>query len=216
MLLSRISRLGLIASAIFLAGCVAEGGPDYRPPVRPAPSQPQMCPMIYAPVCGERGHSRKTFGNACQARADGYRIVGNGQCSSRPGADAGWGGDDRAVRHIRATDLDVQAPVRALENICRFAHVAVTTGRHSQIVVKQNVRVTALPTAASVVRARFDLIGSDRRSNHLFYVHLARKLFHIFGMRSKHWVLLDVLGLPPRSASLAGATLLRAVSAGSS
>lgn len=92
MLLSRISRLGLIASAIFLAGCVAEGGPDYRPPVRPAPSQPQMCPMIYAPVCGERGHSRKTFGNACQARADGYRIVGNGQCSSRPGADAGWGG----------------------------------------------------------------------------------------------------------------------------
>lgn len=91
MLLNKISRLSVLAGVMFLAGCVAEGGPDYRPPVRPGPSQPQMCPMIYAPVCGERGSSRKTFGNACQARADGYRIVGNGQCSSRPGS--GWGGD---------------------------------------------------------------------------------------------------------------------------
>lgn len=40
---------------------------DYRPPVRPGPSQPQMCPMIYAPVCATRGSSRKTFGNSCQA-----------------------------------------------------------------------------------------------------------------------------------------------------
>ena len=91
MLLNKISRLSVLAGVMFLAGCVAEGGPDYRPPVRPGPSQPQMCPMIYAPVCGERGSSRKTFGNACQARADGYGIVGNGQGSSRPGS--GWGGD---------------------------------------------------------------------------------------------------------------------------
>jgi len=97
MLFSKVSGLGLIAGAMFLAGCVAEGGPNHRPPVGPGPSQPQMCPMIYAPVCGERGNSRKTFGNACQARADGYRIVGNGQCSSRPGQGsgpgAGWGGE---------------------------------------------------------------------------------------------------------------------------
>lgn len=95
MLLNKISRLSVLAGVMFLAGCVAEGGPDYRPPVRPGPSQPQMCPMIYAPVCGERGSSRKTFGNACQARADGYRIVGNGQCRSRPvtGPGSGWGGE---------------------------------------------------------------------------------------------------------------------------
>ena len=94
MFFRKISHLGLIAGAVFLAGCVAEGGPDYRPPVRPVQSQPQMCPMIYAPVCGERGQSRKTFGNACQARADGYRIVGNGECSSRPVTrpGSGWGG----------------------------------------------------------------------------------------------------------------------------
>ncbi|MBC2886014.1 protease inhibitor [Ochrobactrum sp. CM-21-5] len=89
--LHKFSRLGLFLGILLLAGCVAEGGPDYRPPVRPGPSQPQMCPMIYAPVCGERRNSRKTFGNACQARADGYRIISNGQCGSRPGS--GWGGE---------------------------------------------------------------------------------------------------------------------------
>ena len=95
MLLNKISRLSVLAGVMFLAGCVAEGGPDYRPPVRPAPTQPQMCPMNYAPVCGQRGSSRQTFGNACQARADGYRIVSNGQCNSRPvtGPGSGWAGE---------------------------------------------------------------------------------------------------------------------------
>ncbi|MBV2143997.1 protease inhibitor [Falsochrobactrum sp. TDYN1] len=92
MLLQKISRLGVLAGAVFLAGCVAEGGPDYRPPMRPGPSQPQMCPMIYAPVCGERRGERKTLSSSCVARAEGYRVVSNGRCtSSRPGG--GWGGE---------------------------------------------------------------------------------------------------------------------------
>jgi len=61
----RFRQLAVLAGALLLAGCVAEGGPDYRPPIRPGPSQPQMCPMIYAPVCATRGSSRKTFGNIC-------------------------------------------------------------------------------------------------------------------------------------------------------
>ncbi|MBB5702586.1 hypothetical protein FHS76_002470 [Ochrobactrum daejeonense] len=88
--LHSLIRWSVVAGALVLAGCVAEGGSGYRPPVKPGPSQPQMCPMIYAPVCAERGGSRKTFGNSCQARADGYRVVSNGQCGSRPGS--GWGG----------------------------------------------------------------------------------------------------------------------------
>ena len=85
-----LMRLGALAGALLLAGCVAEGGGNYRPPLRPGPSQPQICPMNYAPVCAQRGSSRKTFSNSCQARAGGYRVVSNGRCESRPGA--GWGG----------------------------------------------------------------------------------------------------------------------------
>ncbi len=123
MLLNRISRLSLLAGALFLAGCVPEGGPDYRPPVRPGPSQPQMCPMIYAPVCGERGSSRKTFGNACQARADGYRIVGNGQCTSRPGPVRAGEESGQDARRIKAIDRVVRGRVLvpARGNICQFA-----------------------------------------------------------------------------------------------
>ncbi|KAB2659544.1 protease inhibitor [Brucella tritici] len=87
----QLRQLAVLAGALLLAGCVAEGGGmDHRPPMRPGPSQPQICPMNYAPVCATRGSSRKTFGNSCQARAEGYRIIANGQCSSRPGP--GWGG----------------------------------------------------------------------------------------------------------------------------
>lgn len=93
--MSFYKKLGLLAGMVFMAGCVAEAGPDHRPPmrpgpVRPEPARPQMCPMIYAPVCGERDGSRRTFGNACQAGAGGYHIVSRGECGQRPGA--GWGG----------------------------------------------------------------------------------------------------------------------------
>ncbi len=87
----RFRKLSVLAGLLLLAGCVAEGGVDHRPPLRPGPSQPpRICPMNYAPVCAQRGSSRQTFSNSCQARAEGYRVISNGRCSSRPGP--GWGG----------------------------------------------------------------------------------------------------------------------------
>ena len=57
------------------------------------------------------------------------------------------------VLHIRATGRGVQVQGLAQGNICRFARVVVVTGRHSQIAVKQNVRVIALPAVVSAGNA---------------------------------------------------------------
>ncbi|RFC67514.1 MULTISPECIES: Kazal-type serine protease inhibitor domain-containing protein [Mesorhizobium] len=54
--------------------------PPMRPPrPRPEPA-PAMCPMIYAPVCAGRGGMARTFGNECQARAQGFRVLQAGPC----------------------------------------------------------------------------------------------------------------------------------------
>lgn len=47
-------------------------GPDRR-------SQ-QACTMEYRPVCAANAGRLRTFGNACQANAEGWRIVRQGQC----------------------------------------------------------------------------------------------------------------------------------------
>jgi len=83
-------RIGALMALflVVLSSCtvvVDEPGP------RPQPSYPQMCTMEYDPVCARRGDNRRTFANACQARADGYRIIGRGECRpERPDF-----GDDR-------------------------------------------------------------------------------------------------------------------------
>ncbi|MEK1868796.1 MAG: Kazal-type serine protease inhibitor, partial [Ensifer adhaerens] len=50
--------------------------PDYRPPDR----EPQACTMEYNPVCGQRGRRTQTFSNACQARSEGFQVIGRGEC----------------------------------------------------------------------------------------------------------------------------------------
>ncbi|WP_018426864.1 Kazal-type serine protease inhibitor domain-containing protein [Hoeflea sp. 108] len=58
-----------------LTACVPQSpGPG------PGPSRPQACTFEYAPVCGQRGDRTRTFSNACMARADGFRVIHNGQC----------------------------------------------------------------------------------------------------------------------------------------
>lgn len=74
-------RIAILLAAGTLAACqveVSEGGPDYRP-------RPQVCTMEYSPVCGERRGRLQTFPNACEARSNGFGIVGRGECRpSRP------------------------------------------------------------------------------------------------------------------------------------
>lgn len=82
-----------IVALIMVAGCTVsaeDGGPNYQNPDRP-----QFCTREYAPVCGVRASMRQTFGNACEARSMGYRIIGRGECNSqsRPGGGSGVSAD---------------------------------------------------------------------------------------------------------------------------
>ena len=74
-------RIAILLAAGTLAACqvdVSEGGPDYRP-------RPQVCTMEYNPVCGDRRGRLQTFPNACEARSNGFDVVGRGECRpSRP------------------------------------------------------------------------------------------------------------------------------------
>ncbi|MDW5313390.1 Kazal-type serine protease inhibitor domain-containing protein [Rhizobium sp. PL01] len=76
----RIAAFAALSLGALTACTVVVDEPGGRPYPRPEPSNPQMCTMQYDPVCGERGNNRRTFSNACQARADGYRITGRGEC----------------------------------------------------------------------------------------------------------------------------------------
>lgn len=46
----------------------------------PGPDRPRVCTREYAPVCARRGRDVRTFGNACEARAADYRVIGSGRC----------------------------------------------------------------------------------------------------------------------------------------
>lgn len=84
MLKSIITRFSLFAlAAVVLASCtvVVDQPPQPRPP-RPGPI---ACTQEYAPVCGRLGSDTRTFGNACEARAEGYRILYPGECRRAEG-----------------------------------------------------------------------------------------------------------------------------------
>lgn len=65
-------------AAVILSSCtvVVDEGPRPLPP-RPGP---MICTQEYDPVCARDGGDRRTFGNACEARAAGYRITRRGEC----------------------------------------------------------------------------------------------------------------------------------------
>lgn len=64
----------LAAFGVVLSACTVEV--DAPPPGSP----PTVCPRIYAPVCAAGFGERRTFPNACEARADGYRVIRDGEC----------------------------------------------------------------------------------------------------------------------------------------
>ena len=77
MKLSALSAIGFVI--VFLTtGCVE----DMPRPERPRPERPMACTQEYAPVCAVKRGKRKTFSNACMARAERYTVVSGQACNS--------------------------------------------------------------------------------------------------------------------------------------
>lgn len=67
---------GLAGILTILAACTVVV--DEPGPLPPSPGG--ICTREYAPVCGQRGGDRQTFGNSCVARSEGYRVIYGGAC----------------------------------------------------------------------------------------------------------------------------------------
>jgi hypothetical protein len=80
------ARTAVLMLALLATSCTATVYEvDTRPPLRPGPPPPdRFCTREYAPVCGRRGGSQRTFANDCEADVAGYRIAYDGQCRFGP------------------------------------------------------------------------------------------------------------------------------------
>lgn len=81
----RHARIIAVLALAVLTGCTVDVAPGPGPRPQPLPRPPQACTMEYMPVCGVRGRRQETFANACTARANGFDVIGRGECRpSRP------------------------------------------------------------------------------------------------------------------------------------
>ncbi len=99
---AKIAAAMAVVATVLAACVVVEDGP--RPGPRPMPPRGEggMCTREYVPVCGQRGDDRRTFGNSCMARAEGYRIIDQGEC--RRGGGGGGGGWNRPPQQACTMD----------------------------------------------------------------------------------------------------------------
>ena len=75
-----IARHGaLVFAAVVLASCVVVEEESRPLPPRPGP----VCTQQFDPVCARRGAQTRTMGNACVARAEGFRVLYQGECRSQ-------------------------------------------------------------------------------------------------------------------------------------
>jgi hypothetical protein len=71
-------RLGLAAAVVSgLVLCATPASAQFLFGKQP------ICTQQYQPVCATRGGMTRTYGNACMARAEGARIIAQGECRRR-------------------------------------------------------------------------------------------------------------------------------------
>ncbi|KGE01085.1 hypothetical protein JL39_08070 [Rhizobium sp. YS-1r] len=153
-------RLALFLLIPMLSGCV-EGGPGpggYYPPQRPPrpEPQPQMCTMEYRPVCGERGGRFETFGNACQARGRGFRIVSSGECRRQPGPLPPPGRPDRPDR----PDWNQPGRPDRPDRPGRPEQSGFCTREYRPVCGQRGSRTQTFPNACEAANAGFSVVAS--------------------------------------------------------
>ncbi len=65
-----------LGAALVVGGCTNME----KMPKPEAGTKPVACTMEYAPVCAVKGKERRTFSNACMAKAEGFSVDRAGTC----------------------------------------------------------------------------------------------------------------------------------------
>ena len=78
----QIMKIETIGYAAIIAGVflfIESGYPSLAAEKKGA-AAPTICIELYQPVCGAKGNGTKTYSNACFAKADGAKVVSQGEC----------------------------------------------------------------------------------------------------------------------------------------
>ena len=101
---------GLLGASLFAMVAVVLSGCEVTEASGNNYNSGAVCPMNYDPVCAERRGQERTFPNACQARAEDWRVVSSGQCRAtgygeyRSDQDRDYRGRDGRGRDYRGCD----------------------------------------------------------------------------------------------------------------
>jgi hypothetical protein len=71
------AALLIVASATLAIGSATPG----EAKAKKKAAAPAICTWDWKPVCGEKAGIKITYSNACQAKADGAKIVSKGECT---------------------------------------------------------------------------------------------------------------------------------------
>jgi len=82
----KLDRIGYASLAIAATLAVGSPGPAAAAEKKDAASPRVVCMELYRPVCGAKGKTTKTYSNACFAKADGAKVISQGECpAATPG-----------------------------------------------------------------------------------------------------------------------------------
>ena len=74
--------LALAASAFLVSAGSASAQLFFAVGKQPV-NRPTVCTQQFAPVCAVKNGMARTYSNACFARADGARVIAQGECRRR-------------------------------------------------------------------------------------------------------------------------------------